>query len=56
MGGRIEFTTLGAIYLDLTAATANVTYVQEEVEKVWVNHVIVSSDGLRIMDSAATRG
>ena len=53
-GGK--FTSLDATYLDLTPATANIHYIQDEVEKVWPGHEVVSSDGLRIMDSEATRG
>ena len=56
-GGKIEFFPYEATYLDLKPSTANACYIQSEVQKIWgADYVIVSNDGLEIVDTSATRG
>ena len=45
------------MYIALSATTANVAYLQEMVNEKWgAGYCLVSSDGLKIVDSPATRG
>ena len=56
-GGKIEFIAHEATYVELKPSTANVTYIQSQIQKIWGNeYIVVSNDGLQIHDSPATRG
>lgn len=56
-GGKIEFLTQEAVYVELKPSTANATYVQNYIQSMWgSDYIIVSNDGLQIKDCAATRG
>ena len=53
-GGKIEHEV---IYVELKPSTANLTYIQSQIQKIWGNeYIVVSNDGLQIHDSPATRG
>ena len=55
--GKLEFISIDKMYIDLTPSIANIDYVQSEVQSNWgEEYVVVSNDGLKISDSAATRG
>jgi len=55
-GGKPSFVCTGEIYLELSAATANVCYVSEAVRNQWgSDHTIVSIEGLEIEDCVATQ-
>lgn len=57
VGGKVEFTALGVMYVELKPSTANVNYIQSYIQKTWGSqYVIVSNDGLQIQDTSATRG
>ena len=54
--GKLEFTSRDQMYIDVMPSTANIDYVQSEVKAKWgADYFVVSNDGLRIGDSAATR-
>lgn len=56
-GGKIEFLPYEATYLELKPSTANASYIQSQVQKIWgAEYSIVSNDGLEIADTSATRG
>ncbi len=55
--GKLEFTCIDQMYIDVTPLTANIEYIQSELQAKWgTDYFVVSNDGLRIGDSAATRG
>lgn len=57
VGGKVEFTSIEAVYVDLKPGTANVNYVLAYIQNLWGSeYVIVSNDGLQIQDSSATKG
>ena len=57
VGGKIEFLAHEATYVELKPSTANASYIQSHVQKIWgAEYVIVSNDGLQIVDTSATRG
>lgn len=56
-GGKVEFSALEVIYVELKPSTANVLYIQSYIQKKWgEDYVIVGNDGVKICDSSATRG
>ena len=55
--GKMEFTGIDNIYINVTPSTANIHYILSEVQEKWgTDYVVVSNDGLKIGDSPATRG
>jgi hypothetical protein len=56
--GKIELINYtDQMYIDLTPSNANIDYIQSEVQANWgTDYVVVSIKGLKIVDSAATRG
>ena len=55
--GKPHFSSEESLFIDVNEATANATYIEGVVqEEFGENFVIVSSDGLAIKDSSATRG
>lgn len=55
--GKAEFSAIVSTYVDITEATANVTYLSHAIQNKWgSDHVIVSSDGLPIDDCSGTQG
>ena len=53
-GGKPGFVYTGQTYLELSEATANVSYVSEAIRKQWgSDHTIVSTEGLEIEDCVA---
>lgn len=58
-GGKCKpsFQTIQQTYIELQESTANVHYVRDEVSRTWGSlYVLVTSDGLQLEDSPATRG
>ena len=56
-GRKITFETLDQLHIHLTESTANVDSVVSTIQQAWgSDHIIVTSDGLRIDNSPATRG
>ena len=52
-----EFTPIEVGYVEITSATANVTYINQCIQDKWGDgYCIVSNDGLPIVDGAGTRG
>lgn len=55
--GKPQFVNLNVLYIDVTEATANITYLTNAVRAKWGNdHVIVTSEGLPISDGSGTQG
>ena len=56
--GKVFFTEKTQVFIPLTEAVANVPYVLNEVSKEWpeMELILVTSDGLPIIDSEGTRG
>lgn len=52
--GRLVFCSNGLHYIDVTEATANVTYLSKE--HYGKEYILVTSDGLKIEDSSGTKG
>lgn len=45
------------MYIELLYSTANTDYVLDAIRKRWeAEYLLVTSDGLKLEDSAATRG
>lgn len=55
--GRVDFTPVGQLFVDLTDNSANVDHVLAAVQRHWgSDQTIVTADGLQIEDSAGTQG
>lgn len=55
--GKPSFNKLGQTYLDLTDATANVSYVKHMIRQRWgAEYTLVTLDGLELEDSSGTQG
>ena len=55
--GKIEFSGRNQLYIDVTEATANLTYVTLAVQRKWgPEFVIVTADGLKLEDSSGMQG
>ena len=55
--GRPEFLKMGEFYLEIIESTANITFINHAIKERWgKEYVLVSSNGLKIEDSSATRG
>ena len=51
--GKAEFTRENQTYVTVSEATANVDYVSQAIQRKWgFNYVLVTSDGLKLDDSA----
>ena len=51
--GKVEFTRENQTYVTVTEGTANVDYVSQAIQRKWgFNYVLVTSDGLKLDDSA----
>ena len=56
-GRKVIFETLDQRHIHLTESTANVDSVMSTIQQAWgLDHIVVTSDGLRIDNSPATRG
>ena len=52
-----EFTPLEVAYVQISSGTANIQYINDEVQRKWgSNFILVSNDGLPIVDTQGTRG
>ena len=57
LSGKVEFKTLEKGYVDMKSSTANITYLQSCIKKMWgEEYSVVSNDGLPIVDNQASRG
>ncbi len=55
--GKPEFSQIGQVFIDISETTANAHYLSSVIQKKWgADHVLVTSDGLRIEDSSGTQG
>lgn len=55
--GKVDFTTLAQMLIDLTESTANVNYILDEVHQRWGDdYSIVTIDGLVLEDCEGNRG
>ena len=55
--GRPEFTPQNQTFIEVCESTANVHYVNSAVQRKWgTDYTMVTSDGLKIDDSAGTQG
>ena len=55
--GKPSFNKLGQTFLDLTDATANVSYVKHMIRERWgAEYTLVTLDGLELEDSSGTQG
>ena len=56
-GRKVIFETLNQLHIHLTESTANVDFVLSTIQQAWgLDHITVTSDGLRIDNSPATQG
>ena len=56
-GRKVIFETLNQLHIQLTESTANVDFVLSTIQQAWgLDHITVTSDGLRIDNSPATQG
>ena len=56
-GPKPEFTPIEVGFIDITPKTANLSFIEESVKEKWGEaFVIVSNEGLPIVDCAGTRG
>ena len=56
-GRKPEFTATGQLYIEMLESNSNIQYALEAIRNKWgPDYILVSSDGLKIEDSAATRG
>ena len=57
LSGKVEFKTMEKGYVDMKSSTANITYLQSCIKKMWgEEYSVVSNDGLPIVDNQASRG
>jgi len=55
--GKAEFTPLNQMFVNVTESTANVGHITNVIQEKWgYDHIVVTSDGLKVEDSAGTRG
>ena len=55
--GKPNFNTLGQTFVDVTEATANVTYIKLVIQQKWGhNYTLVTADGLELEDCSGTQG
>lgn len=55
--GKLEFTSTGQAFIDVTDSTANVHYITNVVQKKWgAEFQLVTADGLQLEDSSGTQG
>ena len=55
--GKLEFTSTGQAFIDVTDSTANVHYITNIVQKKWgAEFQLVTADGLQLEDSSGTQG
>ena len=55
--GKADFFPLEAMYIELKASTANISYVRSVVQERWgEKYIVVSYDGMQIGDSSVTQG
>ena len=55
--GKVEFSSIGQTFIDVTDSTANVHYITDVVQKKWGSeYVLVTADGLKLEDSSGTQG
>lgn len=56
-GGRVEFKLQDTLHINLSSSTANIPYIQAQIQEQWgPGLIVVSNDGLPIGDNKATRG
>ena len=56
-GRKPEFTPTGQLYIEITDSTSNIEHVLEKIQNKWgQDYLLVTSDGLKLEDSPATRG
>ena len=55
--GKVEFSSRGQTYIDVTDSTANVHYITNAVQQKWgTGFQLVTADGLALEDSSGTQG
>ena len=55
--GKPSFNRLGQTFVDVTEATANVTYIKLVIQQKWGHdYTLVTADGLELEDCAGTQG
>ena len=54
--GKLDFEKLGQTFVEVNESTANVDFITTCIQKWGYDYVLVTSDGLRIEDSAGTQG
>ena len=56
-GRKVEFTPTGQLFIEMLDSTSNVEHTLEKIKDKWgPDYLLVTSDGLKLEDSPATRG
>ncbi|MDA8009024.1 MAG: hypothetical protein MPK75_04815 [Alphaproteobacteria bacterium] len=55
--GKPTFSTLGQTFVEVTEATANVTFIKHAIQQKWGSeYTLVTADGLELEDCSGTQG